>query len=202
MTMRSAFSLAILLLSAVMPGVCLAEATVFTTPHFVNPGEFALGVEPQIVFTNGAGVGINARYTQGISDLMNATAILGTGSGPRRFRVGGNLDFDFFPDISGQPGIGLATQALYYRLPDDGQLELTAIPFIHKTFPMEAGQEVEPYLGIPFGFGFRSGNYKVISNVSVGAMFKNTEHLRYDVELGVNLNNSESYFSGGVTYYH
>src|SRR5271163_1229903 len=88
----------------------LAQAGVVDTPQFVQPGEFALGFEPELTFTDGAGLAGNFRYTQGLTDLNNVNVILGTGGGPRRFRVGGNVTFDFFPDIDKQPGIGVAVQ--------------------------------------------------------------------------------------------
>ena len=178
------------------------QADVFNMPHFVESGQFALGLEPILTLTNGAGVGVKARYTQGINDLMNGTFLLGTGSGPRRFRVGGNLTFDFFPDVEGQPGIGLGVQSIYYRLPNAGQLELQGVPYIHKSFALDSGNQVEPYFAFPFGFGFSEGNYKVVTNVTVGALFKRSEHISYDFELGVNVNNSDSYFAGGIIYYH
>ena len=178
-----------------------AQAGVFTMPHFVAPGEFSLGMEGELTLTHGAGAAANVKYTQGLNDLMNATAILGTGGGPRKFRAGGNLIFDIFPDIEGQPGIGLGTQALYYRLPEVGQLELTAVPYIHKTF-ISAGNEIEPYFAIPFGAAFSEGRYKAISNVAIGSMFKSVEHFRYTLEFGIAVNNSDTYVTGGIAYFH
>jgi hypothetical protein len=194
------------LCSALIAAPAARAETVFNTPHFVAPGDWAVGLEPVLVLSDGAGVGINARYTQGITDLLDASAIVGTGSGPRRFRIGGNVVFDVVPDLPGQPGIGIAGQAVYYRLPDSGQLETTAIPYIHKAFPVatEGGgtAEVDPFIAVPVGIAFTDGTYHAISNVSIGASFKNVEHLRYIFEFGVNINHSESYFSGGIVYYH
>ena len=179
-----------------------AQAGVFSTPRFVAPGEFAVGLEPELILTNGAGFGANVRYTHGIADLSNATFIVGTGSGPRKFRVGGNLTFDFFPDVDKQPGIGVAFQALYYRLKDDkGQLELTPIPYIHKAF-VTTGGEIEPFIGLPFGWAFSDGSYKTIAYLSLGSTFKSSEKFRYIIELGVAINNYDSYVSGGIVYYH
>ena len=179
-----------------------AHAGVFELPHFVLPGNFALGLEPEIILTDGAGVGVNAKFTEGLSDLIDGTLLLGTGGGPRQFRFGGNLAFDFFPDIKGQPGIGLGTQAIYYRLSSgNGYLEITAIPYVHKTF-MSGTDEIEPYFSVPFGIGLTNGNYNGVATFAVGSMFKNTTSFRYDVEMGIAISNSESYISGGVTYYH
>jgi hypothetical protein len=179
-----------------------AQAGVFNIPHFVEPGNFALGLEPELFLTPSAGLGANLKYTQGLNDLMNFQGIVGAGGGPRHFRIGGNITWDFVPDIEGQPGIGLATQALYYRIPDAGRLELTGIPYIHKNFPQGEGEGVDPYFAFPIGFAFTDGEYQAISTAVVGVLWKKSEHLSYTTELGVNINRAATYFSGGITFYH
>jgi hypothetical protein len=194
-----------------------ASAGVFSTSRFVNPDSYSIGFEPELTLTGGAGVAGNLRFTAGLSDLTNVTAIVGSGDGPRRFRVGGNMAFDFFPDAEGQPGIGIAGQAIYYRVgaasappatpgqaqdsPTSGMLELTAIPYVHKTFASGAG-EWEPFLAVPFGVAFVDGSYQAISTLALGSIFKLNENFRAVTELGVAINNTETYFSGGVVYYH
>jgi hypothetical protein len=190
------------LLSLAAGGVTPAQAGVFNIPHFVEPGNFALGLEPELFLSPSAGLGINAKYTQGLNDLMNFQGILGTGGGPRRFRVGGNLTWDFVPDVEGQPGIGLATQALYYRIPDAGRLELTGIPYIHKNFPQAEGEGIDPYFAFPIGFAFTDGEYQTISTAVVGVLWKKSEHLSYSTEMGININHAATYFSGGIIFYH
>jgi hypothetical protein len=147
----------------------------------------------------------NLRYTHGLTDLNNLNVIVGTGGGPRRFRIGGNLTFDFFPDIDKQPGIGIAAQGLYYRLHvndvDSGQFEVSGIPYIHKAF-QASGYEIQPFFGIPFGMGFSGGEYQWFSQVVIGALYKQNEHIRFSTEFGFNINHSESYISGGIIYYH
>jgi hypothetical protein len=185
----------------------LAQAGVFTLPHFVTTNRFSLGVEPELILTSGAGAGVNAKFTYGLNDLTNVTAILGTGGGPRGFRAGGNATFDFFPDLEGQPGIGVAVQGLYLRIPNgipndsSGAAEITAIPYIHKAVPSKVG-EVEPYLAVPFGMVLTGGNYTGVVSAVVGSMFKAHEHVRYDLEVGVAIAHAESYVSGGVTYFY
>lgn len=177
------------------------QAGVFNLPHFVTPGEFAMGFEPELYFSNGSGVGTNVKYTQGLTDLINVTGIIGTGGGPRGFRAGASFMLDFFPDIEGQPGIGLGGQSLYYRVSDLGVLELTAIPYIHKTI-ISSGHEVEPFFALPIGFAFSNGEYQNTSTAVVGAMFKTWDRVRTTLEFGVAINHAETYFSGGFTYYH
>ncbi len=177
-----------------------AEAGVFNIYHFVKPGSSAAGVEPEVNFSNGAGVGFNLKYTYGLNELSNVQAIIGSGTGPRRFRIGGNMTFDFFPDVPGQPGIGLATQLIYYRLPDNGVLEITGIPYIHKAYKAD-DHNIEPFAAVPLGVGFSDGNYFVLAQFVIGTMYHATENLSYVAELGVNINHLESYVSGGAVYY-
>src|SRR5262245_53515947 len=166
-----------------------AQAGVFNIPHFVDPGSFALGLEPEVILTSGAGVGLNGRYTYGLNDLLNASVVAGSGGGPRRFRVGADMIFDFFPDFPGQPGVGVALQGLYVRVPPPGQPssssdsigqgEWTAIPYIHKAVPMKssAGNEIEPYLAVPFGLSCNSEHCNALVTVSVGTLIRHTEHI-------------------------
>jgi hypothetical protein len=178
-----------------------AFAEVFNIPNFVPQGKVALGLEPILILSDGAGVGFNARYTQGFTDFMDGSLLLGTGSGPERFRVGANVVFDFIPDVDNQPGIGIAVQSIYYRLPSAGLLELTGVPYIHKSFATSGGGAVDPFLAFPLGFNFSDGVYQVTSTLAVGSSFKQTEHLSFIAELGIELNHSESYLSGGIVYY-
>jgi hypothetical protein len=193
-----------LLLAAGLASQAAVAAGLFNIPRFVTPKDFAIGLEPEITLTSGGGVGVNFRYIHGVTDLINATAILGTASGARSFRVGANAIFDVFPDIQGQPGIGVATQAMYYRIEPRGQMELSAIPYVHKSFALKTGDELEPFLGVPFGLVLSNGRYGYLSSLSVGTMFKyqGTAKFRYIVEVAAGLNNTDTSISGGLIYYH
>ncbi len=184
-----------------------AQAGVFNIPRFIEPDHWSLGVEPELTLTNGAGMAGNAKFSYGLSSLLNATATLGTGGGARQFRAGAAVTFDFIPDIDKQPGIGVAGQMHYYRLKyhgtDRGQFETTAVPYIHKAFQLKSGAgEVDPFVAVPFGVGFMSDETHGLAHFVIGSMFKNSEKFRYVVELGVAVENTESYFSGGIIYYH
>lgn len=179
----------------------LGFAGVFNLPHFVAPGQFGLAVEPELIMTNGASLGVNVRYIQGISDLSNFTGIIGSGGDNRRFRLGGAVTFDFFPDTGDQPGIGLAVQGLFVQLANVGSFEMTGIPYVHKTFKTEE-YHLEPYFSVPTGLSLSSGTYQTIVNLVFGTLFHHSAHISSVVEFGVNVNNSYTYLSGGVIYFH
>jgi hypothetical protein len=120
----------------------------------------------------------------------------------RKFRIGGALTFDFFPDIERQPGIGIAVQGIYYRYKYGyGQLETSAIPYIHKRFYGADGNAIEPYFALPFGPAFRSGTYHWQTQVVLGAIYsRENSDLHFVSEVGVNVNKAESYISGGILF--
>ena len=177
-----------------------AHAGVASTAHFVEPGYAALGLEPEVTLTDGAGMGLNARFTYGMNDLSNLTLIGGSGGGPRRFRLGANASFDLFPDMEGQPGVGIAAQTLFLRTPEGGRLDAQAMPYIHKSFSTPGG-EVEPFLTVPFGLSFLTNTYRPVTSLVIGSLFKRGESIRYVTEVGININNSNTYVSGGIVYY-
>lgn len=180
-----------------------AWAGVFDLPRFVLPGNFAIGFEAEVPIQDGAGIGANFRYRHGLNDLLNVYGVLGTGTGPRQFRAGGGAVFDFFPDFEGQPGIGVAAQGVYYRLRGDiGFLELTVAPYIHKSFATGGGWEVEPYFAFPFGLGFMSDEWSGVGTAALGGIFRNDTRLNYVFEIGIAVNNTPTYFSGGISYHY
>lgn len=179
-----------------------AMAGVFNLTQFNEVGAWSIGVEPEITLTNGAGLAGTAKFSYGLNEISNLQIGAGHGSGPRQFRIGGAFTFDFIPDIESQPGIGLALSAYFVRVATLGQVELTALPYIHKQFDTGAGK-VDPFLSIPVGFAFKDNSrYVSVAQAAVGATFHTNPQFRYTVELGIAINNTDSYVSGGVTYFH
>ena len=181
-----------------------ARAGVFNLTHFVDEGSFAIGFEPELNLTSGAGLGANLKYTHGISELSNFTLALGHSGGGRQFRFGLAWTLDFIPDLDSQPGIGLGFQSYYYRLATGGRFEATVVPYIHKSFVTAGNGEVDPFIAVPFGVFRRSGEYKAMTSVSVGSLFKpkRNSSVYYIIEMGVAVNNAFTYVSGGAAFYY
>lgn len=183
-----------------------AHAGVFNLPYFLQPGENALGLEPEVTFTNDGGVGGNLKYQHGVTDFSNVTAVLGSGTGVKKFRAGTSLTFDLIPDLDRQPGMGFALSGLYYKYHyksgNFGQMDVTATPYIHKAFYNGDGHQIDPFFAFPFGPEFRSGNYNWAATVVLGAKFKQKDMKFHFVgEVGVSVNKAETYVSGGVIFY-
>ncbi|RYZ70559.1 MAG: hypothetical protein EOP09_05895 [Proteobacteria bacterium] len=179
-----------------------AQAGVFNIPNFISQGKNAVGIGPELNLSNDTGLALNLRYQLGISQLSNLHLITGPGGGERHFRIGAAYTFDFFPDMQGQPGIGLALQGMYYRYSGNrGQFEPTFIPYLHKEFRNNTGGSVEPFVAIPMGMEFKDGESDFIATLVLGTKFKTSNpSITYIGELGANLSETETYVSGGVVF--
>jgi hypothetical protein len=176
-----------------------AYAGVFDIPYFIEPGQTALGIEPELTLTPESGLGANLKSHHGINHFINGIATVGSSGGNRRFRAGGAVVFDFFPDIDSQPGIGLAAQGLYVNRTNGGRLEVTAIPYIHKAFTHEQ-QIIDPFFAFPFGYGVRSVGTRNLMQFVGGAHFQINETFRTSLEIGIKVKETHSYVSGGIIF--
>ena len=188
-------------------GICafnapLAQAGVFNLPEFVEYKSWALGLEPLITMTNGSGVGANVKFTYGISPLSNLQLGMGSGSGSKQFRLGGAYTLDFIPDLDGQIGAGIAFQGYTYHMKTTGgsMTEITAIPYIHNNFTTSNDANFDPYISLPVGMAFNDGTYRTIMQIVFGVFFKTTEHVFYNMELGLNMKDTDTYIATGITY--
>ena len=198
--MRKVFVAFGALAAALAPGI--SRAGVFDIPHFVDSGDFKIGLVPEVTFQHPSGVGMNFKYTHGISDVFNLQGVIGTGGGTKQFRVGSALTFDAFPDTDAQPGLGIAVQAIYLRrFEEKGELEVSLVPYLHKTFTT-GSSAFDPFVAFPIGWAVESETTRSRMTLAVGSMFNANDSVRYVVEMGVNVKNSASYFSGGIVYFH
>lgn len=182
------------------------HASVFNMPHFISPGEYSIGIEPELYLTPSAGLGVNLRYSQGLNDISNVLGIIGVGDGQRKFRCGGIMTFDFFPDLNTQPGIGIGIGGLLAKMPQSLNFEITATPYVHKTISpknLEGFRNIEPFLAIPIGLSLSSqSTYEMLTSVSIGSLFEYGTNFRSVLEFGIGLQNKETTISGGLIYYH
>ena len=178
-----------------------AQAGVFNLTQFVDYQSWAVGMEPEITFTDGGGFATNFKFTYGITPLNNIQATVGFGSGARQFRIGGAYSFDVVPDLDGQIGFGFYLQGLYYkRRAAIGNTEVTLTPYIHNAFQSAGGTDFDPYLAVPFGMSFMSGTYTTVVQLAVGSYFPLSQHFGFNVEAGFSLKDTDSYVSFGATY--
>jgi len=196
------FLLILLLLAAAALHARQSHAGVFDLPSFLEAGQWSFGVEPEVIISNGTGAGINFKPRFGVNNNLNWQAIIGTGTGSRKFRIGAIADFEWFPDHEKQPGIATPFMVKYSRVDDDGVLAIGVMPLLYKSFDGEGGRYT-PFISFPIGWDMRSAKVTGFTQVALGSLFKlpTMEKFKYVLEAGFNIHQSHSYISGGFTYY-
>lgn len=189
-------------LLACSAGISSVQAGIFDLPSFIEPGSYSVGIEPEVAISNGTGAALNLKPRIGHTDLLNWEGMIGFGAGARKFRVGLNADFEWFPDIEKQPGIATALFTEYYRIDGGGQFVFGLKPMVYKTFP-GAQAEYTPFVALPIGWNVRDSNLNGWVQIALGCNFKvpGEEHWRFTGEVGFNVSSAYSYISGGVTYF-
>ena len=185
----------------------VAKAGVFNIPEFVEYKSWAVGIEPEVTLntfgnTQSSGVSFTAKFTYGITPLSNLQVGLGTGTESEGFRLGGTYTFDLIPDLEGQVGAGLAIQAYYFKIKDGfGETITSVYPYVHKMFTSTTGFRYDPYVALPYGLAFYDGSYRSTWQLVIGNYFKTSAHFGFNIELGMSLKDTDTYFSTGVTYH-
>jgi len=179
-------------------------AGVFFLPHYITENQRALGIQPQWLLSQGATLGVELRYGQGVSELVNLGALIGTESGQSPFKVGGSATFDFYPNTAEQPGLGLAIQGIFTKTKTEGMWSLSAAPYFHKTLAIPGMIPVEPFIALPLEqriFNSKSTSPFQMSFI-VGTFFHYGEHWSSVLELGIGITQVMAIFSGGLIYYY
>lgn len=201
--MRPALRTLAIGLAALFQTFSSAQAGVFDLPVFAEPGQWAVGLEPEIQLSSPTGAGLNLKPKYGLNNLLNLQGMIGLGAGGRKFRVGATADFEWFPDYDKQPGIATPAFFEYYRLKNNGQVIVGLKPMVFKTFVGEQA-EYTPFVALPIGWEIQNSETRGFVQVALGSNFKlpGLDPWRFTVEAGFNVSNAYSYLSGGVTYYH
>lgn len=185
-----------------LAGALPAYAGLFDLPAFIEPGRWSVGLEPELILSQGVGLGANLKPRYGISNFLNVQGVLGTGTGARTFRMGAIGDLEFFPDIENQPGLAAPVSVIYYRISDEDQITLSLTPMIYKTFRGDKAL-FTPFIGVPVGYNLRNKKFEDFMQVALGTIIHphNWDYFSFTVEAGFNVSDTYSYISGGVTYY-
>lgn len=183
----------------VLPTTALAYLTISESTELITPGKYQVGIEPQLVTSQGSGANLDAFIDAGINDSTSAR--IGLGFGSVDFHAGGSVKWIPFPDVDNQPGIGGKASIWYGRVDSANALSLQLAPLISKKYSNENGLFV-PYIAIPL----TTTNTKDRNINGTQFVFgtdwvaPDAQDMTFGGEIGLNLNNSNSYFAASIRF--
>jgi hypothetical protein len=128
-----------------------------------------LSAEVTGIVSNGSGLGLQARYTQKLSELASVDAGLGISGGERSARLFAGYDYELFPDYDMQPRTSI--KAFVENSKEFGVRRniLGIAPSVSKGFSFW-GQEAFPYLSVPYGISLNSkkSSYETTLSANLG----------------------------------
>ena len=163
----------------------------------------AMNTEFNNITSNGAGMGINARYHQRINDAMNFDVGAGVTDGDRSNRFFAGLDTQLIPDYGRQPRVSI--KGLFETLSFDEEriTNLGVAPILSKGFAVN-GNEIFPYVTTPIrmvliGDTRRTESIAAALGVNGRLPLAGYDNLIANAEINVDIRNSYSGFVLGVS---
>jgi hypothetical protein len=177
----------------------LAYLTVGESCELIRPGQYLVGAEPQIDFTNsGFNIGAFAGAPYGNDGSLRAKV----GFGYINFETALSYKWVPIPDYEKQPAIGVKAEAGYANKNGTSTSTLRVMPIVSKKFETENGLFV-PYGSLPLNFIFGPNGNNTGYQLVGGTEFTHPDipNWMFSAELGANLGSSITYVSGTATYY-
>lgn len=167
--------------------------------ELVTPGQYQIGIEPQIVFDRYNGFNGIGRFDTGINESSSVRGILGFGKVD--FELGAMYKWIPFPDVDNQPAIGGEAGMILARVNNSTEVSVRFHPLISKLFETEVG-DVIPYASLPLGVTGRSDKTVIPVQLVGGAELRplNMPSLSFFGEIGLNINEAFSYISVAAAY--
>ncbi len=169
------------------------------TGELIAPDKYQVSLEPQLIFNRYEGFDIVGRVDTGLTEATGLRGILGFGK--VNFQIGGMYKWVPFPDVAGQPAIGLDAGVILARIDENTEFNVRLHPLISKRLESEIGDFV-PYASLPLGVSVRKEKTVVPLQIAGGTEFRplNLPRISFFAELGININEAFSYVSLAAAY--
>lgn len=121
------------------------------------------------ITSRGGGIGMQARFTDRLSESGTVDAGLGISGGERSARLFAGYDYELFPDYENQPRTSLKAFVENSKEFNARRNILGLAPTISKGFTFW-GKEAFPYLSIPYGISLNGNNnsYSTTLSANIG----------------------------------
>lgn len=170
--MKNYKTISALALFAIMVATSSQKAQAYGTGLSTYP----LAVETKLIsaeFTGitsqGGGIGLQARFTDKLSERGAIDAGLGISGGERSARLFAGYDYELFPDYENQPRTSIKAFVENSKEFNVRKNILGLAPSISKGFTFW-GKEAFPYLSIPYGISLNGNNnsYSTTLSANIG----------------------------------
>lgn len=201
---------------SVMAALAMTVGISGQSAHAYGTGlsSFPLEVETKLlsaeftgIVSKGGGIGMQARYTQKLTEKGTIDAGMGISGGERSARLFAGYDVEIFPDYENQPRTSVKAFLENSKEFRDRRNILGIAPTVSKGFSFW-GKEAFPYISLPYGISLNSSsnsyNTTLSANVGISGVIPADvgpdKQLTANAEAIIGLSNSFSGAFFGVAY--
>ena len=175
----------------------LAYLTIGETAEILPAGFYKLGVQPQLILSEGGGLNVGAYFDTYLADSLNGRVELG--GGKTAFWASASVKWVPIPDVDRQPAIGLRGALMYARDVDSNFYNIQIAPIISKKADTRYGEMV-PFVALPVTFINSNSKGIVATQFAVGAEWFQNKEINYGAEIDLNMNNSFTAVSAFISF--
>ncbi len=165
-----------------------------------------ISAEATGIVSSGGGMGMQARFTQKITEKATVDAGLGISGGERSARLFAGYDHEIIPDYESQPRISLKAFVENSKEFNSRRNILGFAPTFSKGFSFW-GKEAFPYISIPYGISLDGSNNSYQSTLSANLGLTgnlpaewSSKQLTANAEVILGVKNSYTAIFAGVSY--
>ena len=164
-----------------------------------------ISTEANGIMSQDGGVGLQARFTNKISEKITFDAGGGIQSGGHSGALFAGMDYELFPDYMKQPRFSVRSALETMKEKDQRVNVISVAPMLSKGFSMW-NKEAYPYIAIPLGLALNaeSNTYRTTMNLAAGLVgnlpFEGYEKLTAKLEATLSVKDSYSGVLFGVSY--
>ena len=172
--------------------------------HPLKDNQRAVTAEFNGIISNGKGVGMQARYTQKLSELVVVDGGFGFSDGDRANRMFINADYELYPDYIKQPRVSVRGTLERAKEFESSKSRIGIAPTVSKGFNFW-GKEAFPFASLPLGLELNRDekSYEIVSQLALGITgnipLRGYENILANLETNLNISNGFSSVFFGLT---
>jgi hypothetical protein len=208
--MKNLKAISVMALLAMTLGLSAQKAHAYGTGLSTYPLEVEtklISAELTGITSQGGGLGMQARFTDKLSEKGTIDAGLGISGGERSARLFAGYDYELFPDYENQPRTSIKAFVENSKEFNARRNIIGLAPSVSKGFSFW-GKEAFPYLSIPYGISLNGNNstYSTTLSANIGisgvipADIGPSKQLTANAEAIIGLKDSFSGVFFGVAY--
>lgn len=187
----------VFLAAFILSRTSFAYLSVGETAEILPENYYKLGVQPQLIVSEGSGLNVGVFFDTYLADSLNGRVEIG--GGKTDFWTSASVKWVPIPDIDRQPALGLRGGLIYARDKGLNIYNVQLTPIISKKADTRYGEMV-PFVALPITFQSIGSQTTTLSQFAIGAEWFQNKEINYGAEFDLNMSNAFTGISAFISF--